>query len=339
MELNMREKWELIRFFTVKRMLNAFKLYSSYFLSSVTKKALVWGLPVSIAYEPTTSCNLRCPECPSGLRSFTRPTGNASIEKYQKLIDEVKSHVFHLTLYFQGEPYLNPDFFTMISCANNAKIYTVTSTNAHYLSEENCIRTVESGLNKIIVSLDGLTQESYAKYRIGGELEKVEKGVKNLVRVKRELASKSPQIIIQMIAFSHNEDQIKSVKRLKKKWGVDRVQIKTAQVYEVEENELLPKDPLLSRYKKDGEVYAQHSSLPNKCWRLWSSPVLTQDGQLIPCCFDKDADHQMGEVGNGQKFESIWRNEEYFNFRKQLLKDRSQTEICKNCSEGVKVWN
>ena len=338
MEFIWKERLQIIKSLTIARIVNAFKLYFSYYFSIFLKRPIVWGLPLSIAFEPTTSCNLRCPECPSGLRSFTRPTGNADLSDFKTLIDKVNKHVFYLSLYFQGEPYLNAAFFDMILYAKKAKIYTATSTNAHYLNEENCFRTIQSGLDRLIISLDGISQESYSKYRIGGDLKKVEEGIRNMVKAKEKLNSLTPFIVIQSIAFSHNEHELEEIKGLKDTWGVDYVLIKTAQVSQPEESVLLPKNPKLSRYKYINGAYSLESNLPNKCWRMWSSPVVTQEGQLIPCCFDKDAEHRMGNIVQ-EDFNEIWKNDKYLNFRKQMFLDRKLIDICKNCSEGVKVWN
>ncbi len=339
MEFIWKERLKLIKSFTFLRLINALKLYSSYLVSYALRRPVHWGYPLSIAFEPTTSCNLRCPECPSGLRSFSRPTGNADLSKFKSLIDQVKRHVSYLTLYFQGEPYLNPSFFEMVAYAKKAKMFTTTSTNAHYLCEENCINTIQSGLDRLIISLDGISEESYSKYRVGGDLIKVENGIKTLVLAKKKLNSDTPFIIVQTIAFSHNEHELDEIKSLKKEWGVDQVLIKTAQVSQPEENDLLPKDPKLSRYKYANGSYSLDLKLPNRCWRMWSSPVITQDGELIPCCFDKDADHAMGNVSSSGSFKKVWQNTRLASFRKQLFSDRKSIDICKNCSEGVKVWN
>ncbi|MCB0504473.1 MAG: radical SAM protein, partial [Cyclobacteriaceae bacterium] len=85
---------------TLKRLLNLLLLTSSYYFSLWLKKPLVWGKPASISIEPTTSCNLRCPECPSGLRSFTRPTGMLETDLFKKTIDESAAFASYLLLYF-----------------------------------------------------------------------------------------------------------------------------------------------------------------------------------------------------------------------------------------------
>ncbi len=112
------------------------KVFSSYQVSKWTKKSVQWGMPISISFEPTTSCNLRCPECPSGLRAFSRPTGMLKKDFFRETIDQLAKDLTYLVFYFQGEPYLNPEFLNMVKYASAKKIYTATSTNAHYLTDE-----------------------------------------------------------------------------------------------------------------------------------------------------------------------------------------------------------
>ena len=162
-KLNRDDTFNLFSKLSIRRSWNWLKVISSFYISKWTGRPLQWGLPISISFEPTTSCNLRCPECPSGLRSFTRPKGMMEIGFFRDMIDQLAPELIYLTFYFQGEPYLNPDFLEMVKYAHSKKLYTATSTNAHYLDEENAKRTVESGLDRLIISLDGTTQEVYSK--------------------------------------------------------------------------------------------------------------------------------------------------------------------------------
>lgn len=331
-------------FIAILRVLSLYKLYNiclvyfSFHLSKYLKKPIQLGLPFSISIEPTTSCNLRCPECPSGLRSFTRKIGMLDIVFFQHIIDELKSHLLYLTFYFQGEPYLNKDFLKMVAIAKKNKIYTSTSTNAHYLNDENAKATIESGLDRLIISIDGTTQETYEQYRIGGQLEKVIEGTKNIVSWKQKLNSTSPYIIFQFLVVRHNEYQIEDLKKIAKEIGVDEVILKTAQVYDYKNgNDLIPIQEKYSRYKKQSDgTYVIKNNLENACWKMWHSCVITWNGLVVPCCFDKDAEHQLGNIQE-QKFIDIWKGNLYQNFRQQLTKGRSEIDICSNCSEGCKV--
>ncbi|MBS1563393.1 MAG: SPASM domain-containing protein, partial [Bacteroidetes bacterium] len=300
-----------------------------------------WGLPISISFEPTTSCNLRCPECPSGLRAFTRPTGMLQKDFFRETIDQLHRELFYLVFYFQGEPYLNPAFLEMVKYASSKKIDTATSTNAHYLTEANARRTVESGLDRLIISIDGTTQEVYQQYRVGGRLEKVLEGARNIVRAKKELKSRTPFVIFQFLVVRPNEHQIEDVKKLGAEIGVDDVWFKTAQVYDYENdpNRLIPTLDKYSRYRKSGNgQVAVKNNMDNHCWRLWHSPVISWDGLVVPCCFDKDAQHQLGDLKQ-RPFREIWQNGQYTEFRTKIMQGRRNIDICANCSEGTKVWS
>ena len=324
---------------TIRRVWNAAKVLSSFYVSKWGKKPVQWGIPVSITFEPTTSCNLRCPECPSGLREFTRPTGMLENDFFRKTVDEVYTEISYLIFYFQGEPYLNPKFLEMVKYASSKNIYTATSTNAHYLDDANARKTVESGLDRLIVSIDGTTQETYQQYRIGGDLKKVIEGTENVIKWKKELKSRTPHVIFQFLVVQPNEHQIKDVEVLAKKIGVDEVRFKTAQMYDyVNGNALIPTIEKYSRYRKrsDGKYEIKNEML-NHCWRLWHSTVITWDGLVVPCCFDKDAKHQLGDLKN-MSFRELWQSEKYYNFRASVLRSRAEIDICKNCTEGTKVW-
>jgi radical SAM protein with 4Fe4S-binding SPASM domain len=338
-QFNWNDTINLFSKLSFRRALNGVKVLGSYYLSKWSKKPFQWGMPVSISFEPTTSCNLRCPECPSGLRAFTRPTGMLQKNFFKETIDQLHKELLYLVFYFQGEPYLNPEFLDMVKYASSKKIYTATSTNAHYLNDENAKRTIESGLDRLIISIDGTTQDVYQQYRVGGSLNKVLEGTKNVVKWKNELKSKTPFIVFQFLVVKPNEHQIDDVKKLAKEVGVDDVWFKTAQVYDYENdpNNLIPTIDKYSRYKKTSNGYEFKGKLANHCWRLWHDPVITWDGLVAPCCFDKDAQHKLGDLKQ-RSFKEIWKNGEYSKFRTAILKGRRNIDICSNCSEGTKVW-
>jgi len=337
---NRTDSLNLLSKLTLRRLWNGLLVLSSYYLSKWTGKAVQWGYPVSISFEPTTSCNLRCPECPSGLRAFTRPTGMLRQDFFRDTIDQLSRDLLYLIFYFQGEPYLNPGFLEMVEYASRKGIYTATSTNAHYLNPENAKKTVQSGLDRLIISIDGTTQDVYEQYRVGGSLDRVLQGARNVVQWKRTLKSKTPFVFFQFLVVKPNEHQIEAIKKLALEVGVDEVRFKTAQIYDyrTDPNRLIPVTDKYSRYKKNEEgQYEFKNALLNHCWRLWHATVITWDGLVVPCCFDKDAVHQMGDL-KGKPFKEIWHDEKYIQFRSRILKSRAQIDICANCSEGTRVW-
>lgn len=321
-----------------RKLINASRVLTSFYISRLSGKPVQWGIPFNVSFEPTTTCNLGCPECPSGLKSFTRPTGNLDYTFYKKTVDEIGGNLLYLYFYFQGEPYLHPKFLELVRYAASKKIYTVTSTNGHFLTERKARETVESGLDRILISIDGTTQETYEQYRKGGSLEKVLEGTRNLVKAKKGMNSRTPHIVFQFLVVKPNEHQIEEVKRLGREIGVDDVKLKTAQLYDFEQgNALMPENNNYSRYKLVNGRYEIKNKLLNHCWKLWHSTVITWDGKVVPCCFDKDAAHQMGDL-NTQSFKSIWEGDLFKGFRNRLLKSRKEIDICTNCSEGTRVW-
>jgi radical SAM protein with 4Fe4S-binding SPASM domain len=339
-QFNWNDSTNLLSKLTPRRFVNGIKVLSSFYASRLLNKPVQWGYPVSISFEPTTSCNLRCPECPSGLRQFTRPTGMLQKDFFRDTIDDIYKELLYLIFYFQGEPYLNPDFLEMVKYASAKGIYTATSTNAHYLNDKAAKRTVESGLDRLIISIDGTTQDVYKQYRVGGNIDKVLEGAKNIVKWKKELKSKTPFVFFQFLVVKPNEHQIEDIKRLAKEVGVDEVRFKTAQVYEYETdpNNLIPSLDKFSRYKKNADgTYTAKNKMANRCWKLQHANVITWDGLVVPCCFDKDATHQLGNLKT-QSFKEIWHNNNYKQFRNELMKSRKNIDICANCSEGASVW-
>jgi radical SAM protein with 4Fe4S-binding SPASM domain len=195
-------------------------------------------------------------------------------------------------------------------------------------------------LDRLIISIDGTTQETYKQYRVGGNLEKVIAGAKNIVKWKKELNSKTPFIIFQFLVVKHNEHQIEDVKKLGKEVGVDQVRFKTAQVYDYinDPNNLIPVNEKYSRYKKNKDgSFKSKNKMANHCWKLQHANVITWDGLVVPCCFDKDAQHRLGNLKN-ESFKEIWHNNNYKQFRSELMKSRKNIDICANCSEGTSVW-
>jgi radical SAM protein with 4Fe4S-binding SPASM domain len=258
---------------------------------------------------------------------------------FTSLIDQLKETLTYLTFYFQGEPYLHPKFLSLVKYASEQNIYTATSTNAHYLNDKQARDTVESGLDRLIISLDGTDQETYQSYRVGGNIEKVLEGTRNILKWRKELRSKTPYVVFQFLVVKPNEHQVPEVQTLAKSMGVDNVLLKTAQIYDYQRgSDLMPTIDKYSRYKQSADgTWKIKNELMNHCWKMWNSCVVTWDGKIVPCCFDKDAHYTLGDLKKNS-FEEIWRSDAYNDFRRSILRSREEIEICKNCTEGTKVW-
>jgi radical SAM protein with 4Fe4S-binding SPASM domain len=337
---NFTDALQFLRTITLLKLWNGFLLRFSYLISKNTGYFVHWGKPESLSIEPTNLCNLKCPECPSGNNTMQRARMFLSKEAYFNTIEQSYKHVTSLQLYFQGEPFLHPSIFDFIKFSHQHRIYTSTSTNGQFLTHDNCIKIIESGLHRLIISLDGITQEVYEKYRVGGSLETVISGIKTLVDLKKEKRSKTPYLVIQFVVFKTNEHQMESLKQLAKEWKVNALKFKSAQLEDFENgNELMPINNKYNRYRKDENGTFSLKRNPNfKCRRIWNGSVVSANNELLPCCFDKNASHSYGNLKK-DSLSVLFRSQEANSFRKQVWMKNRQPEMCKNCTEGLKqTW-
>lgn len=311
---------------------NALLSGSSYLLGSMIGRPSVMGMPLSISFELTNHCNLKCPECASGSDQMTRARGFMDLGLFKEVIHELRPYLYYINLYFQGEPMMHPDFFSFPALANGIK--TVVSTNGHFLAEENAEKLIKSGLNKLIVSLDGMSQEVYLRYRQKGEFGKVIEGIRNVAAARDKLNS-SLKLEVQYLVNRYNEDQIAEAGRFAKEVNA-RLKLKSMQILSDNDTGIwMPARRKFRRYEEINGGNSIRNSMPDRCPRLWFNPVITWDGLVVPCCFDKDAEFVMGDLKK-DSFRTIWQNDRYKGFRKQVLTRRSSIGICRNCTSGMK---
>jgi radical SAM protein with 4Fe4S-binding SPASM domain len=325
----LKEFFRILRKLNFRRFFNLLWNQTGYLLSRCFGKPFVLGSPWAVTIEPTNHCNLACPECPSGTGDMKRPRGHIDPTLFKKAITELKGTAFYLNLYFQGEPFLHPQLIELIDEAVRQKYFVTISTNGHFLDKDTCVKLIEAGTGKIIISMDGSDEESYSLYRKGGNFSQVLSGIRTLAETRRESKRKNPIIEIQSLLTSATEKQTASIYTIGKESGADRVVFKTLQVYH--NHDLLPKNPNYSRYKtnSDGSVIARRKA-PRHCRRLWSTFVLTWDGKVVPCCQDKNADHAIVNTSENHLLD-LWKSKEMNAFRQKVQSGSQHVEICRNC--------
>jgi sulfatase maturation enzyme AslB (radical SAM superfamily) len=126
--------------------------------------------PTFYFVDPSTVCNLRCAFCPTGLHSGKIGTGFMSLESYRTILKKICPYAKEINLYNYGEPFLNENLIDFISLTTEKKIKTVihSNLNARLFDEREARAIVQSGLSELSVSLDGATQDTYERYRVGG---------------------------------------------------------------------------------------------------------------------------------------------------------------------------
>jgi len=321
--------------FSWKRAGNVLLVIGAYFLSRWTNRSIVAPAPIAISVEPTTVCNLKCPQCPTGAGTLMRSKGTMELALFQSIIDQLSPATFIINLYLQGEPLLNPAIGEFIRLAHVKRLYTILSTNGQLLDGLMCNKLVASGLSKIIVSLDGLTEQSYAQYRVGGSLQKVLDGLKLLQSAKEMVHSQLPFVELQFIAFEHNEKEINEIKNIARRYRVDRLTVKTAQIINSQNNVRPATQRGLTRYVNNSRGQQMKGRSYRHCFKIWHSMVFTWDGTAAPCCYDKDLTHSHGNLFN-TSMNTLWRDAEIQHFRKTVQTQASPLEICSNCPENRK---
>lgn len=314
---------------------NAIRCYWNYALSRMGLVRISHA-PLFVSVEPAAVCQLRCPECPVGRRdngiSTSRNTDKLlSLDLFRKVLGEVKEYAHTMQFYFQGEPLLNKDLATMVAEAHEAGLYTIVSTNAQAMTEEMAEALVGAGLNRIIVSMDGLTQATYGAYRIGGDIEKAKAALRYLREAKKKLKIEDLrlQIELQCLRLKTNEHEWAELKRTYKTLGADCLSLKTAQLYDYEKgHDLMPSDPRYSRYEQGSDGLFHRKKRARGCLRVWSGVVVTTTGEVLPCCYDKGHAYSYGNIQDAPIAE-LFRNEKALAFRRAAMSE--QPKICQEC--------
>ena len=318
----------LLRTFTPRRLFNSARLR----VCSLVRRKVVRNMPESLSVEPASVCNLHCPECTLGGGRLQRSGQLMDMKTFENVLVPLSPWLVSCQFFLQGEPTLNPNLCQMIALAHLRRIFTTVSTNGQTLTPELCSNLVSSGLDRLIVSVDGTTQEVYEKYRVGGSLQAAISGIGNMVAARKALNRHNPLIEVQFIVFRHNEHQISQIKQLTRQWGADRVVLKTAQIENpTHATELLPQNPKYSRYRLDtnGKVSIKQRYNSN-CFRLRSTMVVTSNGDVAACCYDKNCQHNLGNV-NQSRPSDIWFGEKANSLRHLVWKLKDGVEMCGNC--------
>ncbi len=298
---------------------------------------LAWGAPYVLSIEPTNLCDLHCPHCETGAGTLTRAAGYMDMELYRAILQLNQDHLLYLLLYGQGEPLLHPHFPEMVRLAKKQGICVVSSTNAQRLADSSYAREiVASGLDALSISADGLTQTTYELYRRGGSLEKVRNGLAALRAARRARGGRTPRLYLQFVVMRHNESELPKLRAAAAEWGADRVLVKSLYLRSVEEaEEILPAEERYRRYRRLEGRWLRKGKSTRPCPRLWYSSVIHWDGNVVPCCFDKDGTHLLGHASEPLK--KLFHGEAYRQFRRWQYSAHTP-HICQNCTDGLKIY-
>ena len=299
----------------------------------------VSGYPYWLTVDPTNFCTLKCPFCPTGQSRGSRAKGMLALDDFKKIMDELGRYLLHIDFCNWGEPLLNKDIYKMVKYAKGYGIDTKIDSNFNHFSDKDAEDMILSGLDKLIVSIDGASQQTYSKYRIGGDFNKVIDNLKLLIKKKREFNKASPYIIWQFLVFRHNEHEIEDVKKIGAALGVDNVGITRAFIGD---KDWIPLHDKYSHYQKEEINMVKtfeyfKDSLGTMCNWPWEAVVINPNGSVSVCCSVEDESDDYANIFK-TPFREIWNGDKYMLARK-FIKNRQRSgeeksNICFGCKHA-----
>lgn len=309
----MRRHWlTSVRYATPKKVFNLGLVLFDY----VLKRPKMIGRPAILKVEPTTRCNLACPGCIAHGTDFPLAIGDMSLETFQRIVDEAGPYLFKMSLYITGDPLINRNVYKMIKYASERNVGTVLSTNFHPFNKTRAAEMLDSGLSHLIIGLEGITQETYSAYRVGGKVDTVLKNIETLMEAKKESGKKLPFVEIQTVRLAGNEHELPEIERVAREFGVDRFTI-----------------------REDFREY-KPAQKDTRCFWLWFTALVDEVGQLVPCCpasWSTDERRTFGSIVDNS-FDEIWNGPQYVQARKLFRPGGKRAELADSLCFGCDIF-
>ena len=291
-------------------------------------RAVARRRPRTLSIEPTSRCNLNCPFCLVGQQNslpntshdlLPRGLGDMDWELFEKILgDAVEFGINKIQLHFQGEPLLYKRFADMVEAAKAEGLYTQVFTNGLPLTKEKAARIIHAGLDSLRFSVDGATQETYEKNRVGGELDHVLRNMRIMVEEAKK-AKSNIELLWQFIALQNNEHEIEVARELATDIGIPFF-VKT--FAETDEN-LAPSNPKLRRKLR-----------VKPCIDIYRAIFVYHTGEVVACCYDQEGENVVGSLQNSS-LKQIWNSKEYQDLRDRInnaeKNPTAEPNMCKNC--------
>jgi radical SAM protein with 4Fe4S-binding SPASM domain len=299
------------------------------------------GFPYMAHVSPAGVCNLKCPICPAH-DPQARGKSLLPFATFQKLIDEAGDYLLYVILWSWGEPFLNPEVFRMIRYAGERNILTVTSTNLNRFGPPEARELVDSGLDALIIALDGITEETYSRCRAGGSAHRVIENTRLLVEEKRRSGRDKPFINLRMVVSKENEHEVEGFQHLAKDIGVDMVSFKAFSTRQAGyadsrlDSRYAPQAEFYRWYRYQSDFTVDKKARRYNCRFPWTKPTLFADGEVLACEFDFCYGYPFGNL-NEQSFKEIWFGPRAREFRTKFQKNRDEIACCRDCVFDYKL--
>jgi radical SAM protein with 4Fe4S-binding SPASM domain len=293
------------------------------------------GYPYMAHIAPSGICDLSCDLCPSAAPE-TQGKQLLAFDTFKKFIDETGDYLLYIILWSWGEPLLNPEIFRMIAYAKERKILSVTSSNLNRFSREDARALISSGLDALIVALDGSTPETHARLRKGGDFQRVLDHTRLLMEEKERAGVRHPIVNLRMVVSRENEDEVEGFWRLAQDLGVDMASIKAFSTRQPGyahpdfDRRFAPESEKYRWYRYHPDYSTDQRPRKYRCRFPWTKPTLFADGTVASCEFDLTHEFPFGNITKS-RFDEIWFSPRAERFRQRFQKDREAFEFCRDC--------
>jgi len=311
------------------------------------KKIIKMTLPKTLILETYRGCNLKCPLCViQGYKKFDNAMKPVYPNIIEKLLSEVTllANVKKMYLHNLGEPLLNKNLTEIISKIKKFYPEIYISMDSNLSLKYDYENLVKSGIDEIVVALDGYDQESYSKYRVNGNYDFVEKNIQNIYELKKLNNLNKPIVIAKTVLFKHLEYRKDMLDLKVKNLNVDFYATQPPLVFHPEDlrynyidhNEWIDTESPNSRYRIEdrSKKLETKSHRSNICNGILSTlaPTINFDGHIFPCCvIGIDNQYSFGCL-NDSTFLEVWQSDKYIDFRLNKLLGISEDNFCKFCS-------
>lgn len=292
-----------------------------------------WSWPLHMQVELTNYCNLRCPVCPVGSKDLTRPPQAMDVDLFERLMAEVGPYLLLVALWAWGEPLLHPQLERILQIARRYPMGILLSTNGQNLNDE---RVQQALLREpptyLIVAIDGLTDETNARFRKGARLQPALDGVRRLAARKAATGARYPVLHCRFMVMEHNEHQLPELREFAAASQFDMVSIRTLSIIDSDERvhrSFVPKTAAWKAYAYTGGERVHRGDFI--CQHPWTFPTLFADGTVVSCDQDFNASQPYGTFGGETTFRSLWFGETAARIRQSVRDTPDKLSFCRNC--------
>lgn len=311
-----------------------FNLFKAGF-NLVYRQLTPWNMPLHMQFELTNYCNLRCPVCPTGIRAVKRKPLAMDVDLFKRVIDEVGPYLLTASLWAWGEPLLHPELEKILSAVRKYKIAILLSTNGQNLNDERVIEALtHEPPTHLIVAIDGLTDETNSKFRVGAKLNPILSGIRQITEIKQKRRQQFPILHMRFIVMKHNQHEVPKMIDFAKTNHFDLLTVRTLSIIDSESADQTHRDLVPNKLEFQAYDYDNGARFERRdfiCQEPFWFPTVFADGTLVSCEQDYNAQQSLGVISKKVSFRDLWFSRQAASIRKIIRDNPQSLSFCQNC--------